>query len=210
MEQQKIVVFVGGAHASGKTFLCRYLADKYGWMVCKQRHILIEIGVSMGLSWEQIAPDYGKYIGEIGEIMATRFRESVSPVLLIDCHYAIRSGKALRLRDKKIDEEYIHDLDLNLIAVLGQQFSTRFVLVTVEPLAAVVRFEDRPENLLDCDHTFYGSIKQSEAERKFFSRALTHFRVPLDFVFFVNNSDESCHATKKLETFCLKNIGVST
>lgn len=201
MGQCKGVVFIGGAHAVGKTFLCRRLAYKHSWMVSKQRHVLIEIGISLGLSWEQIALEHDKYIREVGKIIVKRFRESTSPVLLIDCHYAIRAEKALRLNGRKADEEYIHDLDLDLVYILKHQFNTMFVLVTVEPLAAASRFRDRSENFADIDHTFYGSIKQSEAEKEFFYRIINRFQVQPDHILIADNSHEDHCATERIEDF---------
>ena len=203
MEQQKTAVFVGGAHAVGKTFLCQQLVDKHGWMFSKQRHVLIEIGFAMGLLWEEVALDHDKLIGEVSKTITERFKRCRSSVLLIDCHYAIRTKKALRLNGRKVDEEYIHDLDLCLVAALRQQFRTKFVLVVSEPSIVMARLKCRPSEFLDQDHTLKGHFEQSKAEREFLLRILEYFQVPYKSVLFVNNSHGVCDTLYEVESFCL-------
>lgn len=171
--KDKQVIFIGGIQGSGKTSLCARLKSDIGCQVTKQRKSLIEVGRKYNLGWDDIGVRHDEYIEEASDLITFNFLKNRSnQTLLIDCHYAIRAEKALRLNRKIINEAYIQDIDQRLIEKLAQNFRIRFALIDIDPRLALQRFANRPAELLGYDNTPEGLEKQRYFENVFFNRII--------------------------------------
>jgi cytidylate kinase len=188
----KQVVFIGGPSGSGKSTICRALADLHGYLVAKQRHILISLGERKGLwGWENVGPQFDDLIGEATEELAVAFRSHHSQTLLFDSHYALRTEKALRLRGKTFPgQSHIVDLDYRLVECLAREHRVRFVLLLADFNTLLARVQGRPPELLDYDHTPEGLAKQVEVETENFCRIVRDFGIShADLAVILNNAD---------------------
>ncbi len=184
----KQVIFIGGIQGSGKTSLCARLKFDIGCQVTKQRKSLIEVGQKYNLGWDDIGVRHDEFIEEAADLISFNFLKNLSnQTLLIDCHYAIRAEKALRLSGKIINEAYIQDIDQRLIEKLAQNLKLRFVLVDIHPQLAIQRFTNRPFELLDYDNTLEGLEKQRYFENVYFNRIVSDLNIKDNERLFIQN-----------------------
>lgn len=178
------VLFIGGIHGAGKTTICSELMKIFSCRCVKQRHLLMDIGKEMGLVWENIAERHDEFIEEA----ANRAVNGEQGILLVDCHYAIRSTKALRLKHKPVAEKFIPDLDDKFVAILERKMKARLILVQVDPQNAVSRFSQRPLELLDFDNTFEGLSELMPAEMEMFKRKTKKFGIKAEDQTIIDNN----------------------
>lgn len=199
----KQVVFIGGLHGAGKTSLIAELSHKYGYVSEKQRRVVIEVGRSYGFqTWEEIGPKHNQFIFTAAQRAAQKLLGSKASVMLIDCHYAIRSAKALRVSGRAVASPYIHDLDPIFVLRMSLDFGLKFVLLLAEPEQIIGRFENRPDDLLDYDNTLPGLQEQEVQEEKLLLRLKKIFRIPpRDVLSLVNNDSQFQTSVKILQEF---------
>lgn len=174
----KQVIFIGGIHGAGKTSICHYFCRTMNCVTIKQHRALIDVGKANGLhTWKQIGVRHDDFINQAADLVIRNFMNGSSNTLLVDCHYAIRTSKALRVSGKKTPKTYIPDLDYRFVQKLGQRFRIRFVLLLVKPMTAFKRIADRPPEILDYDSTLGGLIKIRRIETLYFNRIVKHFNV---------------------------------
>ncbi|MBU0530984.1 MAG: AAA family ATPase [Candidatus Uhrbacteria bacterium] len=169
------VVFVGGVHGAGKTTICNLLAKKNDWPVTKQRRLLIQAGSQDGYTWPEVAQHHDQYMLPTAVLAEKALTSSQTGVLLVDCHYAIRSLKALRPHTP--EGNFIADLDQRFVAHLARNHLLFFILLEVAPLLAVKRFKSRPSHFLDHDNTHPGILEKSQAEAIFLAKLVDHFNI---------------------------------
>lgn len=188
---QKQVVFIGGVQGAGKTSLCEALKREHSCHSVKQRQALIKTGQKYGLKWEEVAALHDEFITEAAESVAREFLDdSNSEILLVDCHYAIRANKALRLKEKIAASSYIQDIDDRFINRLGLDFRIRFVLIDVLPSIAVTRFGERPIEFLDYDNTLEGLHLQRQAEQEKYTNIAKRLKVSDQDLLRISNNCE--------------------
>lgn len=176
--EKRFVVFIGGAHGSGKSTVCSLLADGYDCHIAKQRHALIEVGAARGLMWPVVAAHHHTLITEAGLLVREQFFASRKRALLIDCHYAIRTGKALRPLPAQASG-YIPDLDEFFVRTLSPLGSLLFVLLYIDSEVACQRLsEAHGGSAFEYEYTVEGNRNQAQAEREVFNRYVQLFRCP--------------------------------
>lgn len=171
----KQVVFLGGIHGSGKTTICASLQDPLPALVIKQRHELISLGIEKcGLGWPEVPTKHQELIPIIADNLISRLQSIKERVLLVDCHYAIRKTKALRLKSGAAFVDYgtpfIHDLDPILALILKKHFQIKLALLCVDAEEATNRISGRPEEVRDFDTTVVGLKELVFYEKYFFDR----------------------------------------
>ena len=200
----KKIVFVGGHHGAGKSSVCARLVERNGFMLARQRHLVIDVGQSKGLQdWERIGPRHEDLVPDAVALLSRRLLASSSTVALVDCHFAIRSEKALRRGARIATESYIHDLDPVLVCALASRFATRFVLIETSTEITETRLRAR---LTQWDHKDYaiGEIMvQQEVERVFLSRLLTRAEFSFTDVSCVRNDGSLEKTVLDVERVCL-------
>lgn len=172
----KTVVFLGGVHGSGKTTLCSHLQSWHP-LVAKQRYALWDVASKEGWStWPDVARRHHDLITVAAEGLSERFVVHPSDLLLIDCHYAIRSDKALRHLGCDIATEHVADLDPRFVEELARRFRIIFILLDCSEVVARERLRNRPQELQDYSCSIEGLQKLAVAERELFLQMHFWFR----------------------------------
>ena len=176
----KQVVFIGGIHGVGKSTICASLKEKFGWVVVKQRKLLIEVGQAMGLGWPEVADYHDILINQVADRLIDALQLGNRQVLLVDCHYAIPSSVALRSHGSRA--KFIPNLDWRLVKRVKQEFQSKFVLLEVDPKMALNRIELRTE-ATHYENTLEYFQAEAVAEKDIFLQLISQFNVsPCDFL----------------------------
>ncbi|MEI7690331.1 MAG: AAA family ATPase [bacterium] len=170
---RKKVLIVGGIHGVGKSTLCAELARKDNALIIRQRHVLIEIGKELGLDWEEIGPLHSKFIAKVADIITCRISDDDCRLAAIDCHYAIRTGKALRAKHVEVLEPYIPDLDPIVLSRAAEVHDVRMLLLKASPEICAERIKVGSPDHRDFDLLLDGLRLMEVAEALFFERLLS-------------------------------------
>ena len=192
MKKQKQAILVGGVSGSGKTLLTQKLGERFCCFVKREEPVMAEIGKQRGISWRELFDYYDELIDETAGKIASDFSHDPAPVMLVDCHYAIKLKRMLALKLEgelvRTKEPYIQAIDDRVIKRLRQDFPTRFVFLEVEPQIAFNRVRRRLKDAADRSYTLKELRDHQDAERKFFNKILRKFNVlPNDFLLLSNN-----------------------
>lgn len=190
---EKKVVFIGGAHGSGKTTICSLLKNFYNIPVIKQRRLLMEVGLDRGLNWPEVAKYHFDLITEAAQKALDFFL--YHDCVLVDCHYAIRRDKALRPMDQNIWEGYIHDLDPLFVECLTGVAKPVFVLIAVSPEVAATRLSLSRE-AKEYEYSVQGNALQARAEQFFFLNMVRKFSCARSVV--MESLGGQCELAKKI------------
>lgn len=187
---QKTAVFIGGIHGSGKTTMCSHMQFLCP-LVAKQRHVLWGVAQERGcITWPEAARYHDELIEVAADRLSAQFAVHPSNMLLVDCHYAIRTDKALRHQGRDLPTEHVADLDHRFVSRLAQHFSIAFVLLDCPVAVAAGRLQIRPPELLDFSSTSQGLQKLVIAERELFLRMLVRFHTAPAYVLWAEETTE--------------------
>lgn len=185
------VIFIGGIHGAGKSSLCQEMAMGSMAMISKQRYLIRKIAEERGLStWEEIGRQHDSLIEEATRRAVSSIKKNENELVLFDCHYAIRTDKAFRVQNKRINEVYIPDLDKRLVSIMSHNFKIRFALLTTSPLIAAQRISARPDEIKDVDSSLEFLVKSEKVEKYYFLEMLNNFKITNhDFITINNDKD---------------------
>jgi len=161
---KKSVIFVGGVHGVGKSTICSHFAMKFRWPVFRQRQALLQLGKEIGLEWPEVGTKHFDLIETVAERLSGAIMRFESPVALFDCHYAIRSARAVRLNGRPTVGPYVHDLDPTLVQRLSNDHRAFFLLLSADPRVCELRLEDRHPEGVEEDHTLEALRSLADAE----------------------------------------------
>ena len=199
------VIFVGGIHGAGKSSLCQSIALGPEAIISKQRYLIREIAEKTGLiTWEEIGLQHDLLIEEAAKRAVISIKKNEKELVLFDCHYSIRTDKAFRAKNKKINEVYIPDLDERLVSIMNQNFKIRFVLLETPPLVAAQRISTRPDDIKDIDSSLEFLIESEKFEKNYFLKMVNNFKITnCDFAI-INNDKKFDDMTEHFKEFFLR------
>ena len=199
MEKQQ-VIFIGGIHGAGKSSICHENSFSNQSLILKQRYLLREVAEECGLySWEEIGKAHYSLIEEAAYRAVAKIREY--SLALFDCHYAIRTNKALRLVGRATRNKYIADLDDKLVAVIGMSLKIRFILVQTLPELAAKRIASRSLEIPDNDNSLKYLVRAERVEKKFFLEKIYNHQVDQKDYLIINNNGSRAESCLDLENF---------
>jgi hypothetical protein len=122
----KKVIFIGGVNGCGKTNLTEELSARFGCLIGKQKRAMIAAATERGMPWEKIPDHYEELIGPTADRLVSTFSENKATIMFIDCHYAFKLKRALKMNIDKViqetDEPYIQAIDDRVIDRLVKEF----------------------------------------------------------------------------------------
>ena len=170
------VIFVGGIHGAGKTTLCLGSSRFFECKCIRQIHLVADLGKNGGFSWEQSIERHDELIELAAGMVVSGMMRSHEELLIADCHYAIRTSRALRVKNRPpISDPYIPDLDKRFVSILSDYMVPRFILIDVKPEVAVARIERRSIVIPSPETTIEGLSELKPVEEEMFRDMLSVF-----------------------------------
>ena len=196
---RKTVLIVGGIHQVGKSTLCKYLAERRGALVLRQRHFLVECGKEMDLEWEEVGRLHYELIEQVAARIQERILSASNNLAVIDCHYAIRTSKALRANGLDIRSPYIPDLDPIVVRDLLSVSQVYTMMISTAPEVCVARLGER--GLGEDEFTIEGMKTEAVAEADFFGSLVCHFSEELMGAAVIQNERRLSDLYKEVDCF---------